>query len=68
MGDRLIALADDGTLTLLRATPAGYEELGHKRILDGRDAWAPMALADGRLVLRDSTRLVCIDLRKDATP
>ncbi len=68
VGDRLIALADDGTLTLLRATPAGYEELGHKRILDGRDAWAPMALADGRLVLRDSTRLVCIDLRKDATP
>ena len=65
---KLLALADDGTLTMLRATPDGYQELGHRKILDGHDAWAPMALADGRLVLRDSTRLVCLDLRKDAAP
>lgn len=65
---KLLALADDGALTMLRATPEGYEELGHRKIFEGHDAWAPMAMADGRLVLRDSTRLVCLDLRKDDVP
>jgi outer membrane protein assembly factor BamB len=30
---------------------------------EGRDAWGPMALVDGFLLLRDSTRLKCVDLR-----
>jgi outer membrane protein assembly factor BamB len=37
--------------------------MGQKHILDGHDAWGPMALAGGLLVLRDSTRMVCVDLR-----
>lgn len=60
---KLYALSDDGVLHMLRVTADGYEERGRKRILDGRDAWGPMALADGRLVLRDDTRMVCVDLR-----
>jgi outer membrane protein assembly factor BamB len=33
---------------------------------DGFDAWGPMALVGGRLVLRDMTRMTCLDLK--ATP
>jgi len=29
---------------------------------DAHDAWAPFALADGYLILRDSKKMVCIDL------
>ena len=60
---KLYVLADDGMLTMLRATAEGYREMGQKHILDGHDAWGPMALAGGLLVLRDSTRMVCVDLR-----
>ncbi len=63
---KLYVLSDDGVLTLLRATPEGYHELGRKRLLAGRDAWGPMALADGRLVLRDDTRMLCVDVQGGA--
>jgi outer membrane protein assembly factor BamB len=47
---------------MLRASVAAYEELGRAQILDGRDAWGPMALVGHRLILRDSTRMVCLDV------
>ena len=34
-----------------------------EEVLEGVDAWGPMALVHGRLILRDLTRMVCIDLR-----
>ncbi len=61
--DKLYVLSDDGVLVMLQATAQGYRELGRRRLLDGHDAWGPMALVDGRLVLRDDTRMLCVDLR-----
>ncbi len=60
---KLYVLRDDGVLFMLQATAAGYEELGRRRLMDGHDAWGPMALAGGLLVLRDDTRMLCVDLR-----
>ena len=60
---KLYVLSDDGFLHMLEITADGYRELGRKQILDGHDAWGPMALAGGRLILRDDTRMVCVDLR-----
>jgi outer membrane protein assembly factor BamB len=66
LGDSKIYIMDDrGTLTMAEATPQAYRELGRARILDGRDAWGPMALAGRRLILRDSTRMVCLDVGQD---
>lgn len=62
---KLFVLRDDGVLVMLRATAEGYQELGRKSLMDGHDAWGPMALVDGRLVLRDDTRMICVDLRKN---
>lgn len=62
---KLYVLSDKGVLHMLAVTAAGYQELGRKQILDGHDAWGPMALAAGRLVLRDDARMVCVDLRAE---
>lgn len=51
-----------GELIVADAGPHGYRELARAKVLRGHEAWAPMAFADGRLVLRDSTEMVCLDL------
>lgn len=60
---KFLILNDTGELTLARASKTGFEKLARARVLRGRDAWAPMALVDGRLLLRDSEQLVCLDVR-----
>ncbi len=61
-GDTLLVLDDNGVLTMAAARPGPWEVLARARVLGGRDAWAPMALAGGLLILRDSNRMVCLDL------
>ncbi len=51
-----------GMLRLLEASTAGYKELAQAQVLSGHDVWAPMALSDGKLVLRDFGRMVCLDV------
>ena len=53
---------DSGLLTLAEATPTGYVQLAEVKVLDGPDSWGPMAIASGRLILRDLTRMICIDI------
>ncbi|MCP4903261.1 MAG: PQQ-like beta-propeller repeat protein [bacterium] len=60
--DKVFVLDDDGVLTLLEASTRHYRQLAQAQVLDGHDAWAPMALAGSRLVLRDSKRMVCLDV------
>jgi outer membrane protein assembly factor BamB len=31
-------------------------------LFDGYDAWAPLAIADGYLLLRDSKTMLCLDI------
>lgn len=60
---KFFILSDDGVLTIARASAGQYIQLDQAEILRGVDAWAPMALVNGRLLARDSRRLVCVDLR-----
>jgi outer membrane protein assembly factor BamB len=61
----LFVMNDKGVLTLAEATPVGYKPLGQAAIFEhGRDAWGPMAIAGGRLLVRDFTRMACLDVRK----
>jgi outer membrane protein assembly factor BamB len=53
-------------LRLVEATPEGYRQLAEAKVLDGHDAWAPMALAGGRLIVRDFNAMRCLDLRAGA--
>jgi outer membrane protein assembly factor BamB len=64
----LFALNDEaGTLHVVEARPDAYHELACAHLLDGHDAWGPIAIAAGRLILRDLTTMVCIELPRRAT-
>ncbi len=62
IADGLIFILDgrSGTLRLAEATPDGYREIAAAKVLDGGKIWGPMALADGRLVLRDQKQMKCV--------
>jgi outer membrane protein assembly factor BamB len=57
-------LSDDGTLTIAKAITSSFQFLDKFKMMDGQDAWGPMAIADGKLLLRDSKQMLCIDIRK----
>jgi len=61
---------DTGTLHLVEATPQDFRPLASAKVLDARggEAWAPLAIADGRLLVRDLTTLKCLDVRAAAAP
>jgi outer membrane protein assembly factor BamB len=57
----IFVIDDDGLLTMAEATPKGYEPLARARVIeDGYECWGPMAMAAGRLIVRDMTRMVCL--------
>lgn len=57
-------LNDEGELTIARFSTSKFEVLDKAKIIEtGQDAWGPLALADGMMVLRDSKQMVCIDLK-----
>jgi len=63
IADGMIFILDDnGTLTLAEATPRGYVQLAQTKVLEGPDAWAPMAFASGLLIIRDMNRMICLDI------
>jgi outer membrane protein assembly factor BamB len=55
-------LDDDGILTLAEATPSGYVQLAEAKVMDGTESWGPMAIASGRLIIRDLKRMLCLDI------
>ncbi len=61
-GDLIFAMNDSGKLRLMEASAASFNLLGEAQPIKGRESWAPMALAGNRLLLRDLTHLICLDL------
>ena len=60
---KFFILKDNGELTIARATTEKFELLDKVKILNGHDAWGPLVITDGRLIMRDSKHMLCIDLR-----
>ncbi len=63
--DKFYVLDDDGTLTMLRFEHDHFRKLSEYKVLDGHDAWGPIAIADGLMLVRDSTSMACLDLTQD---
>jgi outer membrane protein assembly factor BamB len=61
---KIFAMDDKGGLSMAVASPAAFKLLGKAKVLDGHDSWGPMALAGGRMIVRDLTRMACIDLTR----
>jgi outer membrane protein assembly factor BamB len=57
----IFVLDDDGMLTAVEASPARYKPLARAQVIENAyDSWGPMAMAAGRLIVRDMTRMVCL--------
>ncbi len=52
-----------GVLYLVDPSPEGFRELASAKIFDGERMWSPMALSEGRLLLRSQEEMKCIDLK-----
>jgi outer membrane protein assembly factor BamB len=52
-----------GLLRLIDPNPEKLTILAEADVLDTPQCWAPLALANGRLLLRDQKQLKCLDLR-----
>lgn len=62
----VLVLSETGLLAAVEATPDAYRPVAeHLVIKKGREAWGPMALVGGQLVIRDLTRMLCLDLRAE---
>ena len=58
----LYVMDDYGVLTLVQASGEGYHQLAQAKVLDGADSWGPMAIASNRMIVRDITRMICLDI------
>jgi outer membrane protein assembly factor BamB len=58
----VFALNDNGMLSLFESSTEKFNLLARSQVLKGRESWGPMALAAGRLIVRDLTRVVCLDV------
>jgi outer membrane protein assembly factor BamB len=63
-GDQLLITTEDGDLVLVAATPAKLTELAHIQALNG-ETWNVPALADGILLVRNTTEMAAFDLRPE---
>lgn len=61
---KFFILNDDGTLTIAKASTEKFILLDKAKIIDGMDAWGPLAFADGYLIMRDSKTMVCLNVKK----
>jgi outer membrane protein assembly factor BamB len=53
---------DTGTLRLLEANTKEYKELASAKILNDEDVWGPLALANGKLIIRDMGQMICLQV------
>ena len=61
--NKFFILDDEGTLTIIKPSTSKYIQLDQIKVIkDGADAWAPLAIANGYLILRDSKTMACINL------
>ena len=60
---KFFILNDEGAITIARFNTSRFEVLDKAQVMEGDDSWAPFAIADGRLIFRDSKKMVCVDLR-----
>jgi outer membrane protein assembly factor BamB len=59
----------DGTMTLVKASPEEFEELGHFTLPGSgeRPGWSHPVVLDGKLYVREGDILLCYDVRGDGS-
>jgi hypothetical protein len=47
-------------LYLIQPDPSGFKPLASAEMLETGQNWAPIALVDGKLLIRDQKRMLCV--------
>jgi outer membrane protein assembly factor BamB len=63
-GDKMFLLDDDGKLYLFGIQKNSVTLLASHKVLNGVEAWGPMAIAGNYLIMRDSRNLLCLNISK----
>ncbi|HVY68665.1 MAG TPA: PQQ-binding-like beta-propeller repeat protein [Verrucomicrobiae bacterium] len=58
---RLLALADNGDLVLVDATPEAYKELSRTKAVAGK-CWSTPSVSNGKAYVRSTKEAVCLDI------
>jgi len=58
----IFVMNDSGKLTIVQANPSAYVPLAQAEVMEGHETWGPMAIASGRLIVRDLRRMMCLDV------
>ncbi|MBN2416006.1 PQQ-like beta-propeller repeat protein [bacterium] len=65
LADGLFLCTDGMTkLYLIEPDPSEFKPLASAELLEGRQNWAPLALAGGKLLIRDQDRMKCVKVVK----
>jgi len=52
----------DGVLHLIEPSPDGLKIISKVKLLGGKEIWAPLALSNGKLIIRDQNQIKCLDI------
>ncbi len=58
--DMIISSDGEKMLYLIEPTPEAFKVLAKAELLETKQAWAPLALSDGKLVIRDQKQMKCV--------
>lgn len=63
-GDKMYLLDDDGMLFLFGIQNTSVKLLSSHKVINGIEAWGPMAIAGNFLIMRDARNLLCLNIGK----
>ncbi len=61
VGNRLVALAEDGSLVVIAAAPDAYHEIARTKAFHDK-CWTTPAFADGKIYVRSISQGICFDV------
>jgi outer membrane protein assembly factor BamB len=63
--DKMYLLDDDGNLYFYRIQNKNVTLIASHKVINGIEAWGPMAIAGKYLLMRDARNLLCLDIGKN---
>jgi outer membrane protein assembly factor BamB len=64
VGDIILSVdGRDGILYIIEPNPKGFKKLASADLLNTRECWGPLALSDGKLLIRDQKQMKCVAVR-----